>query len=141
MAAHMSYEDQKRLVFRGLMLLGVLTLVEVFLALLMRGHLVESIKYTEGSLLHYTYMFIMVAFSLYKAYFIVFKFMHMESEVRGLAMSVLLPTLLLVWAVIAFFQEGGSWGKRRQQIKEFDKEQVAPVGQMKMLKETDYKLI
>jgi hypothetical protein len=33
---------------------------------------------------------------------------------------VLLPTLLLVWAIIAFFQEGDSWKDRREQIKEKD---------------------
>ena len=44
--------------------------------------------------------------------------MHMAYEVKGLAMSVLLPTLLLVWAIIAFFQEGDSWGDRRTLIEE-----------------------
>ena len=33
MAAHQSYEDQKKLVFKGLMILGVITIVEVFVAL------------------------------------------------------------------------------------------------------------
>ena len=42
----------------------------------------------------------------------------MRYEIKGLAMTVLLPTLLLVWAVIAFFQEGDSWKGRREQIKE-----------------------
>jgi len=41
-----------------------------------------------------------------------------------LALSVLLPTVLLIWAIIAFFQEGSSWKNRRDQIKEKDKEQV-----------------
>ena len=123
--AHQSYEEQKALVFRGLMLLGVITLVEVFLALLLRGHLFME-KYEEGSILHYVYMLVMVSFSLYKAYFIVFKFMHMEHEVKGLAMTVLLPTTLLIWAVIAFFQEGKSWGERRQEIKDADNEQISP---------------
>ncbi|MEO0877048.1 MAG: hypothetical protein AAFY48_20825, partial [Bacteroidota bacterium] len=45
-------------------------------------------------------------------------------EVKGLAMSVLLPTLLLVWAVIAFFQEGDSWKKRRDDVKQ--RENVDP---------------
>jgi len=61
---------------------------------------------------------IMIAMSLYKAYFIVNEFMHMKYEVKGLAMSVLLPTLLLVWAIIAFLQEGNSWGQRRELIKD-----------------------
>ena len=42
----------------------------------------------------------------------------MRYEVKSLATSVLLPTALLIWAIIAFFQEGDSWKRRRQQIKE-----------------------
>ena len=137
MAGHMSYEDQKKLVFKGLMILGVITIIEVITALFMRGHITDF-KYEEGSVLQYVYMALMVGFSLYKAYFIVFHFMHMAHEVKGLMLSVLLPTLLLVWAIIAFFQEGSSWGKRRQQIKDFDKEQVAPTGNYFAPRESDY---
>ena len=39
--------------------------------------------------------------------------MHMAGEHRGLAWTVLLPMLLLVWGLIAFFQEGNSWKERR----------------------------
>lgn len=53
--------------------------------------------------------------------------MHMAYEVKGLAMSVLLPCLLLVWAVIAFFQEGGSWGARREQILKKNEAPAKPV--------------
>lgn len=56
--------------------------------------------------------------SVYKAYFIIYEFMHLTYEVQGMRMSILLPTLLLVWGIIAFFQEGGSWFKRRDQIKQ-----------------------
>jgi hypothetical protein len=33
---------------------------------------------------------------------------------------------LLVWAVIAFFQEGGSWGARREQIQQKNERVVKP---------------
>ena len=124
MAGHQTYEEQKALVFRGLMLLGAITIVEVVIALLAKGHLIHGFRF-EG-VFHYLYMVLMVGFSLYKAYFIVFFFMHMAYEVRGLAMSVLLPTVLLVWAIIAFFQEGGSWSDRRELIKEKNEEKAAP---------------
>ena len=35
--------------------------------------------------------------------------MHMGHEVKGLRMTVLMPMLLLVWAIIAFFYEGSAW--------------------------------
>jgi hypothetical protein len=45
--------------------------------------------------------------------------------VPGLAKSVLLPTFLLVWGIIAFFQEGNSWKERREVIDAKDKETTA----------------
>lgn len=129
MAGHQTYEEQKALVFKGLMILGAVTIVEVLIALLAKGHLVPGIDFKHG-IGHYLYMMLMVGFSIYKAYFIVFFFMHMAYEVRGLMLSVLLPTLLLVWAIIAFFQEGSRWGKSRELIKEKNEEKVdaAPAG-------------
>jgi cytochrome c oxidase subunit IV len=128
MAGHLSYEEQKQFVVKGLLLLGAITIVEVLVALWAKGHLFGH-KW-EGAL-YYFYMFAMVAASLFKAYFIVFYFMHMAYEVKGLVYSVLLPTLLLVWAIIAFFQEGSMWGERREQIKEKNEApaQAAPVKQ------------
>ena len=123
MAAHQSYEEQKALVFRGLMLLGIITIVEVIFALFAKGHLIHGVDLKHG-FGHYLYMAAMVGASLYKAYFIVFYFMHMAHEMRSLALSVLLPTTLLIWAIIAFFQEGGSWGERREQIQQRNEEPV-----------------
>jgi cytochrome c oxidase subunit IV len=60
----------------------------------------------------------MIGMSLYKAYFIVYEFMHMRYEVKGLVYSVLLPTLLLVWAMIAFFNEGNNWKHNREVVNE-----------------------
>ncbi|MBK7938290.1 MAG: cytochrome C oxidase subunit IV family protein [Lewinellaceae bacterium] len=125
MAGHQTYEEQKALVFRGLMILGVITIVEVIIALFAKGHIIHGVKFSEG-FGHYLYMLLMIGFSLFKAYFIIFFFMHMAYEVRGLMLSVLLPTTLLIWAIIAFFQEGSSWGARREQIKEKDEEVVKP---------------
>ena len=122
MDVHMTYEDQKKLVVKGLKILGAVTIIEVLIALLAKGHLIPGV-HLHGALM-YIYMACMVGFSLYKAYFIVYNFMHMAHEVQGLRWSVLLPTLLLVWAVIAFFQEGNSWGKRREQIQKMNKEEV-----------------
>lgn len=127
MAAHHSYEDQKKLVFYGLKLLGIITVVEVVFALFAKGHIVPSITFgKDGGFGQALYMLAMISASLYKAYFIIFFFMHMASEVRGLVLSVLMPMLLLVWAIIAFFQEGNSWGRSREHIKEKNEQVVQP---------------
>jgi cytochrome c oxidase subunit IV len=118
MAEGLTYEESKKKVVFGLYLLGGVTIVEVVFSLLGKGHLIPGLG--EITWLHYLIGFLLIALSLYKAYFIVYEFMHMRYEVKGLALSVLLPTLLLVWAIIAFFQEGDSWKNRREQIKEKD---------------------
>lgn len=109
----LSYEEGKKVVFKGLLLLAVVTLLEVLIALVGNGHIIHG--FTLPKLIMYP---LMIGLSLYKAYFIVYEFMHMRYEIKGLAMSVLLPTLLLVWGIIAFLQEGNSWGNRRALIQD-----------------------
>ena len=123
---HLSYEDQKKLVMKGLKLLAIVTFTEVFLALLFNGHIISSFhkdhfdsKFLTIGLI-VIYGLAMVGFSLYKAKFIVYNFMHLGSEVKGLRLSVLMPMLLLVWGIIAFFQEGDSWKKRIEQVDELN---------------------
>ena len=136
---HLSYEDSKKRVFFGLALLAIVTLVEVFFSLLGKGHIMEGVE--DLSWVSYVIGFLLIAFSLYKAYFIIFDFMHMKYEVKGLAWSVLLPTTLLVWAVIAFFQEGNSWKVRRQNDGSTDVKVEKPVEQQGMyMKEEIYRL-
>lgn len=127
---HLSYEESKKLVVKGLILLGVVTIVEVIIALFANGHVTESFDIGD-SWMRYPYMLIMIGLSLYKAYFIVYEFMHMRYEAKGLAASVLLPTLLLVWAIVAFFNEGASYGERRNLIDEKDKIEVEPTYKLK----------
>ena len=116
-----SYEEGIAVVKRGLGLLAAITLIEVAIALLGNGHIVEGFHLPKW--LMYP---VMIGFSLYKAYFIVYHFMHMAYEVKGLAMSGILPCFLLVWAIIAFFQEGSSWGARRELILKKNEAVVKP---------------
>lgn len=125
---HLSYEESKKKVFQGLMLLGAVTLVEVGLSLFGKGYIIGGVE--DYAWITYLVGFGLIAFSLYKAYFIIYEFMHMRYEVKGLAMSVLLPTLLLIWAIIAFFQEGDSWKDRREQIKEKNAEPAIEQGML-----------
>ena len=122
MADHLSYEDSKKAVWKGLGLLAAVTLAEVFLSLA---------KATDWAA-DYSAIFLILALliillSVYKAYFIIYEFMHMAYEVRGLALTVLLPTILLVWAVVAFFYEGDAWKGNRETIEERNRME-APTG-------------
>ena len=108
-----SKEEAIQVVLRGLGLLALVTIAEVAVALIGNGHLIDG--FTLPKVIMYP---VMIGLSIYKAYFIIYEFMHMRYEMPGLRMTVLLPMLLLVWAIVAFFQEGGSWGQRRQLINE-----------------------
>ncbi len=120
---HLTYEESKKVVFKGLILLGVLTIIEVAIALFANGHIISSFDIGD-SWMRYPYMGIMIGMSIYKAYFIIFEFMHMKYEVKGLVWSVLMPLGLLVWAIFAFFNEGASYGERRNVIIEKNKKEV-----------------
>jgi cytochrome c oxidase subunit IV len=112
----LSYEEGKKVVFKGLILLAVITLIEVFLALWGNGHIQEGFRLSRWILYPG-----MIFLSLYKAVFIINKFMHMEYEVKSLSLSVLMPFLLLVWAIIAFMSEGNYWNNSRAYIQSRNK--------------------
>lgn len=122
--SNLSYEESIKKVYFGLALLAVVTLIEVFFSLLGKGHIFSGAE--DMTWLVWLVGLIIIVLSIYKAYFIIYEFMHMRYEVSGLATSVLLPTVLLIWAIIAFFQEGDSWKGRREQIKDKNAEQVEP---------------
>lgn len=118
MADHASYEDSVKGVYKGLILLAVVTLVEVAFSLFGKGHILGGDAFLDSTWFIYAIGLILIVLSLYKAYFIVYEFMHMGYEVKGLAASVLLPLFLLVWAIIAFFQEGMAWKQNRVTVEE-----------------------
>ncbi|MEO5583492.1 MAG: cytochrome C oxidase subunit IV family protein [Saprospiraceae bacterium] len=119
MSGHLSYDESKKVVFKGLRLLAVITLIEVFIALIGNGHIIDGFHMPK-----YIMYPLMISLSLYKAYFIIYEFMHMKYEVKGLAMAVLLPMTLLIWAMIAFFNEGNKWYNYRNYVNTKNKVEV-----------------
>ncbi len=120
------YTAGKKIALKTILILAVVTVVEVIIALTGKGYIIEGF--------HLPLLLTglaMICLSFYKAYLIVYEFMHMKHEVKGLRLSVLLPMLLLVWAVIAFMNEGGAWLSSRENIETKDKieveESLAPV--------------
>lgn len=134
----LSYEEGKKRVVFGLGLLAAVTVVEVIISLFGKGHIVPGIH--DIKWVFYPVALALVGLSVYKAYFIIYEFMHMKYEVKGLALSVLLPTLLLVWAIIAFFQEGNSWKNRRELIKEKNVKPMEEGQQQGMIPSDTYRL-
>jgi cytochrome c oxidase subunit IV len=93
-----TYKSQVSAVWKATIIMAVVTVVEVGMAL------VWPEAWSRGIL---NLLFILM--SVMKAFFIVGEFMHLKYEVRALAMSILMPLLFLVWAIIAFGMEGESW--------------------------------
>jgi len=114
-----SYEKSKKIATKTIIILGVITIFEVLIALLGKGYLIDGVE------IHLVPLSLsMIILSLIKAYLIVYEFMHMKYEVPSLVKTVLIPTGLLVWAVIAFFYEGNDWKARRNLIINKNKEEV-----------------
>jgi hypothetical protein len=101
MAGHLSdaeYKSSVAAVWRATWILGVVTVVEVAVALILGPHLPKI-------LINSFY----VLASLAKAFFIVGEFMHLKYEKRAFMISLGVPLIFLVWAIIAFATEGHSW--------------------------------
>jgi len=92
------YQQHVSAVWRVTLILGIVTVVEVAAALLYPDSMPRIIL-----------NLFFIVMSLIKAFYIVAVFMHMKYERRAMQLTVLLPTLFLVWAIIAFLWEGGAW--------------------------------
>ena len=111
--AHLTYEQSKSKAFKVISILGLITIFEVMFALAGKGYIIDGLHFPVIVM-----ALVMIILSLVKAYLIVYEFMHMKYEVPGLVKTVLLPTLLLVWAIIAFFYEGNGWNVSRKNLIE-----------------------
>ena len=119
---HNTYEQSRAIASKTITILGIVTIVEVFVALLGKGYISHSIHFP-----HWLLALLMISASLYKAYLIIYEFMHMKYEVPALVKTVLLPTMLLIWAIIAFTSEGNYWKHNRAKVEK-NKIEVAKKG-------------
>lgn len=107
-----SYEDSKKIATKTISILAIITISEVIFALLGKGYIIDGFHMP-----HWLIGGVMIIMSVVKAYLIIYEFMHMKYEVPGLVKTVLLPTLLLVWAIIAFSMEGNFWLTSRKAVQ------------------------
>lgn len=54
---------------------------------------------------------ILIGLTILKAFFIVGEFMHLKHETKGLIWTILVPTVLLVWLLVALITEGSFIGE------------------------------
>lgn len=55
---------------------------------------------------------IFIVMTILKAFFIVGEFMHLKHEAKSLIWTILIPTALLIWLVVALVTEGSYVGDR-----------------------------
>ncbi len=119
----LSYEASKSIALKTILILAAVTVLEVLIALVGKGY-IGGMDFTHTFIGAAIIGLAMIALSAYKAITIIFEFMHMKYEIKGLAMSVLLPTLLLVWAIIAFLYEGNWWLDLRDRIQQKNRSEI-----------------
>ena len=101
--AHEDYQEghipppQTKHIWRVFLILCGLTAVEFAFAFLMDPSMARNA--------------IFIILTLFKAYYIVSEFMHLKHETKSLTWSIMVPTALLVWLVIALITEGSYVGE------------------------------
>lgn len=114
------YTFAKKIALKTIIILAVITVVEVLVALTGKGYIIDGFHIPQAIM-----NLVMIAGSLWKAYLIVFEFMHMKYEARGLMLSVILPVGLLIWAIISFLYEGHAWKGNRETVKAREKMEIS----------------
>jgi cytochrome c oxidase subunit IV len=68
------------------------------------------VAFTKGplNLSHVLVITIFVSLTLVKAFYIVAEFMHLRHEVKVLIWSIVIPTIFIVWLLVALLMEGGA---------------------------------
>lgn len=129
------YATSKKIATKTITILAIITVGEVLFALTGKGYIIEGLHFP-----HVLISLVMMSMSVVKAYLIVYEFMHMKYEMPGLVRSVLLPLVLLVWAIIAFLYEGRYWERSRAEIQQKNKLSIESpaVGLIYELKSDDF---
>ena len=85
-------KPQTKAIWKTFIILVVLTAIEFLFAFMMdAGTLRNSI---------------FIILTIFKAFFIVAEFMHLKHESKALIWSILLPTALIAWLMVALISEG-----------------------------------
>jgi heme/copper-type cytochrome/quinol oxidase subunit 4 len=107
------YSDGRKEVLKTIIILSIVTVVEVSVAIIY-----DHFNPTGGSFKWMINLF-MAVMSVVKVIYIMGTFMHLKNETKGFFLTVLLPFMFLIWAIIAFSYEGGSWNHMRSLLNVF----------------------
>lgn len=100
--AHAQDFDMVKAIWKTCAILSVITVAEILFAVLLTGHVPQIA-------LNIFY----IAMSCAKAFYIVGTFMHLKFELKHLIVTVLIPIILLIYALFIMLAEGDSWQNMR----------------------------
>ena len=107
------YAQSRSDVWKTIWILSAVTVIEVGVAI---GY--DHFNPTGGNFKWVINLF-MAVMSVVKVIYIMGTFMHLKHETRGFFLTVLLPFMFLIWAIIAFAAEGSSWQHMRSLLNVF----------------------
>ena len=107
------YAQGKSDVWKTIWILSAVTVIEVGVAISY-----DHFNPTGGNFKWAINLF-MAVMSVVKVIYIMGTFMHLKHETKGFFLTVLLPFMFLIWAIIAFAYEGGSWQHMRSLLNVF----------------------
>ena len=100
-----TYKNEVKGVWRVTLWLSIITVLEVGFALLY----IYNIGGFEDMFPRIALNITFIVASLLKAFYIIAEFMHLKHENRALIISMGIPLIFLVWAIIAFMHEADAW--------------------------------
>lgn len=106
------YAEGKASVLKTIIILSVVTVVEVGIAM------AYDLLVPDNKGKMFIGLFMAIA-SVVKVWYIMGVFMHLGHETKAFKMTVLMPFLLLIWAIIAFTVEGATWNHYRHLLNVF----------------------
>ncbi|MEL6674419.1 MAG: cytochrome C oxidase subunit IV family protein [Bacteroidota bacterium] len=101
-------KSARREIYKTTIILSALTAFEFLLAGI-KGSMDEWLGISESTV-QALVVITFVILTIFKAFYIVAVFMHLGSEVKRLALTILIPFIFVIWLLIGLILEGGYWG-------------------------------
>jgi len=101
----------KKSVLKTIFILSAVTIAEVSIAIAYDKLMPNASKLPIN--------LVMAVLSVVKVVYIMGIFMHVNHETPWFKRTILLPFMFLIWAIIAFAVEGGSWHAMRSLLNVF----------------------
>ena len=122
-SGHAEPDFSTKAIWRTFWVLLAITVAELLIAILYYEKVLPQHKHFINGLF--------VIGTLAKAFFIIAEFMHLRHELKSLIMSLVFPSLLFIWFLIAFLWDGNSYRNLRNRYDSHHAEQSkTPVGKM-----------